>query len=101
MHSGARQGALGWRREGPGQGPAASTQVLVAWDLRQASFLIEDFLGTGAADHPGSAPLSLPASGTSLSLSRWFSVLGQEPEEHLRAVLLCTEGRAAPHSSAL
>lgn len=71
---------------------AARTQVLVAWTLGQASFLTEDFLCLHR---------ELPSVGHLSESVPCFPVLGQEPEEHLRAVLLCTEGRAAPHSSSL
>ncbi|XP_077762069.1 mitochondrial Rho GTPase 2 isoform X3 [Canis aureus] len=39
--------------------------------------------------------------GTPVGLSPRPPVLRQEPEEHLGAVLLCTEGGAAPHGPAL
>lgn len=72
--------------------------------VRQAVFL-RAFLGWGPLTTSAcifvGVPLSLLASDTSLSLSWWLPVLSQESEEHLRAVLLRTEGRAAPHSSAL
>lgn len=71
----------------------------------QASCLIEGFLGVGAADHMCLHLCWGPfeSLGTRhLSESVLVApVLSQEPEEHLRAVLLCTKGCAAPHSSTL
>ena len=51
--------------------------------------------GHGAAEARACTFVSHP------SLLPHVPVLGQEPEEHLRAVLLCSEGCAAPHSPPL
>lgn len=51
--------------------------------------------GHGAAEARVCAFVSHP------SLLPHIPVLCQEPEEHLRAVLLCSEGRATPHSPPL
>lgn len=51
MQGRARQGALGWRREGAGPGPTTGTHMLVAGTSGQASCLLEGFLGVGAADY--------------------------------------------------
>ena len=55
----------------------------------------------GGPASSGEAPLTSVVPGTPVGLSPRPPVLCQEPEEHLGAVLLCTEGGAAPHGPAL